>query len=239
MTQKEMTELARRLHEENGHFKQDSMKLRLVDKYCSTRIDQSIVRAINDCGRCKSFGAPHIHSLLEPITRRHPFELIVADYLSMPAGTGGFHTVALVMDVFSRYRWGFKLKTKGTAKTTIAALKFICNLFTTPEALMTDGGSHFNCRAVSDFCADQGIELRIISPYSPWIAGLIENSNGNLLSVLRKICSARYAHRVWGKTTTRKCNGLTYQRIGRHTLMKQFGSLIIGCCPRCSALQLS
>jgi hypothetical protein len=165
------------------------VKLKLMDKYCGSRVDQAIVKGIINCGRCKSFGPTHIHSLFEPITRRHPFELFVADYLSMPAGVGGFNTVALIIDAFTRFRWGFKLKTKGTGKTTIAALKHICDAFNLPECLMTDGGPHFNCGPVRDFCTKEGIELKIISPYSPWIAGLVENGNGNLLSILRKLCA--------------------------------------------------
>jgi len=189
VTQAEMTELARIQHETGGHFMRDMVKLELMDKYHGSRVDQAIVKGINSCGRCKSFGPTHIHSLLEPITRRHPFELFVADYLSMPIGTGGFHTIALIMDAFTRFRWGFKLKTKGTAKTTRAALQSICNAFNSPEKLMVDGGSHFDCGLVREFCEEKGIELQIVSPYSPWIAGLIENGNSNLLSVLRKLCA--------------------------------------------------
>ena len=184
-----MTELARIQHETGGHFMWDMVKLKLMDKYHGSRVDQAIVKGINSCGRCKSFGPTHIHSLLEPITRRHPFELFVADYLSMPLGTGGFHTITLIMDAFTCFRWGFKLKTKGTAKTTRAALQSICNAFNSPERLMVDGGSHFDCGLVREFCKEEGIELQIVSPYSPWIAGLIENGNSNLLSVLRKLCA--------------------------------------------------
>jgi hypothetical protein len=189
VTQAEMTELARVEHETGGHFTRDLVKLKLMDKYCGSRVDQAIVKGIISCGRCKSFGPTHIHSLFEPITRRHPFELFIADYLSMPVGIGGFHTVALIIDTFTRFRWGFKLKTKGTGKSTIAALQYICDAFNSPECLMTDGGPHFDCRQVRDFCTKEGIELKIISPYSPWIAGLVENGNGNLLSILRKLCA--------------------------------------------------
>jgi hypothetical protein len=189
VTQVEMAELAQIQHETGGHYMRDMVKIALLDKYSGSRVDQAIVKGINNCGRCKSFGPTHIHSLLEPITRRHPFELFVADYLSMPVGVGGYHTIALLMDAFTRFRWGFKLKTKGTAKTTLAALQFICNMFNTPESLMTDGGPHFDCGPVRDYCEKEGIELKIISPYSPWIAGLVENGNGNLLSILRKLCA--------------------------------------------------
>jgi hypothetical protein len=135
---------------------------------------------------------------------QHPFELFMADYLSIPIGTGGFHTIALVMDTFTCFHWGLKLKTKGTKKTTWAALQSICNAFDSPGRLMVDGGSHFDCGPVWEFCKEEGIELQIVSPYSLWIAGLIENRNNNLLSVL-------------GRMTTIRCNGRTYKRTGQYT----------------------
>jgi hypothetical protein len=162
----------------------DMLKTALLDKYSSLQVDQAIVKGINSCGQCKSFGPTHIHSLLELITHRHPFKLFVVDYLSMPVGLRGFHTIALLMDTFTCFHWGFKLKTKDTAKTTLVALQFICNMFNTPESLMTDGGPHFNCGPVHDYCKKEGIQLKIIFPYSPWIASLIENGNSNLLSIL-------------------------------------------------------
>ena len=189
ITEVEMVELAKELHKKGGHFHCDNMKLALMDAYVGTRMDRCIVKGIRDCGQCKGFGTPHIYSLLEPITCRHPFELVVSDYLSMPTGVGGYHTILLVMDVFSRWRWGFMYRTKGTGKTMITGLTTICNSFHTPEGLMTDGGTHFDCKEVRDFCEARGIQYRVTAPYSPWINGLIENGNGNLLSILQKLCA--------------------------------------------------
>ena len=53
---------------------------------------------------------------------------------------------------------------------------------------MTDGHSHFDCE-VQDFCNARRIQHQITAPYSPWINGLIENGNSNLLSILRKLCA--------------------------------------------------
>lgn len=189
MTQEEIAELAREEHERGGHYKREIIKSELSNRYTGTRVDQAIVNGLRDCGVCANFGTPHLHSLLQPVTRRHPFELFVADYLSMPTGSGGFQTIALVMDVYTRFRWGFKLTTKGTAKTTLAALQTIVSGFSTPEALMTDGGSHFDCDVVRDYCEANNISLTIISAYSPHIAGLIKNGNANFLAVLRKLCA--------------------------------------------------
>ena len=91
-----------------------------------------------------------------PITCRHPFKLLVADYLSLPKGKGGYHTVLLILNTYSRYTWGFKLRTSGTAKTTLDGLKTVTNAFRPPETFMMDGGSHFNNGDVRTWCEAQG-----------------------------------------------------------------------------------
>ena len=92
ITQEEATQLAKEEHEKNGHWHRDSIKISLLDKIHSPKLNQSIIKAILDCARCKNFGSMHLHALLQPIMRRHPFELLVGDYLSLPVGKGGYHT---------------------------------------------------------------------------------------------------------------------------------------------------
>jgi hypothetical protein len=87
--------------------------------------------------QCKNFGLSQLHTLMYPITRHHPFELLVADYLALPNGKNGFHNVLLILDTYSQYVWGFKLKVHGTAKTTIDGLKFITHNFQAPKTFMT------------------------------------------------------------------------------------------------------
>jgi hypothetical protein len=118
VTQEEATELAKKEHEQGGHWHRDGIKIALSDKIHSPKLNQSIVKAIMSCARCKGFGGTHLNALLQPITRRHPFELLVSDYLSLPVGKGGYHTAGVYLDVFSQHVWGEKLKTAGSAKTT-------------------------------------------------------------------------------------------------------------------------
>ena len=124
-----------------------------------------------------------------PITRRHPFELLVADYLALPRGKGGYHNVLLIMDVYSQYVWGFKLRVHGTAKTTIEGLNTIAHGFRAPETFMTDGGSHFDNGEVRAWCAAHNTEPHVVAAYSPWINGLVENANAKLLGRLKRLCS--------------------------------------------------
>lgn len=124
-----------------------------------------------------------------PITCRHPFELLVADYLSLPKGKGGYHTVLLILDTYSRFMWGFKFKTSGTTKTTLGGLKAIIHTFCTPETFMMDGGSHFNNGDIRAWCEAQGTTHHVVAAYTPWINSLVENANGKLLGRLKRLCN--------------------------------------------------
>ena len=126
--------------------------------------------------------------LLVPITRRRPFELLVGDYLSMPNGKGGFTKIRLYADVFSQKLWAFKSKT-AKGKDTVNSLQQISQVFIALTTFMADGGPHFNCHEVKDFCESMGTHLHIVAAYSPWINGLLERNNGILLDALRRLCA--------------------------------------------------
>ena len=167
VTQVETVALAWEEHRNNGHFHRDNVKANLLNKITSPKLDQSITKAIMACGKCKGFGSTHLHSLLEPITRRHPFELMVADTLSLPKEKGGFAKLGLWMDVYSQHVWVTKLKTAATAKSSRKSYNDICDLFTPSETLMVDGGPEFDNIDLKDACALHGTKLEVCPAYSP------------------------------------------------------------------------
>ncbi|OJT14657.1 Retrovirus-related Pol polyprotein from transposon opus [Trametes pubescens] len=122
ITRAEAVERAREQHAQHGHWGHDIIKIAMLDKYWSPKLDVSILEGIKHCTKCKSFGTTHLHALLDPITRRHPLELLVGDYLSLPDGKGGYKNIGVFLDTFSQHVWAFKIKSAGTAKTTIDAL---------------------------------------------------------------------------------------------------------------------
>lgn len=169
--------------------------------------------AIVECGCCKGFGGQHLAALLEPITHRHPWELMVGDYLSMPVGRGRFHTIGLFMDVYSQKIFGFKFTSYRTTVTTIASLNRIRQLYRMPEVFMADGGSHFAGHAVGDWCNEHASRYQQVSAYSPWVNGLLEGTNGKLLSRLKCLCAPNL-----GEMNGKKSQSLrTYPLTGRRT----------------------
>ena len=189
VTKGETVQLAWEEHRNNGHFHRDNIKAKLLDRITSPNMDQSITKAIMDCGKCKGFGTTHLHSLLEPITRRHPFELMAADTLSLPKGKGGFTKLGIWMDVYAQRVWVTKIKASATGKTSRKSYSDICDLFTASEALMTDGGPEFDNAELRAECEKRGTKLQICPAYSPWVNGLLEGINSILLNRLKRMCA--------------------------------------------------
>ena len=113
---KEAIVLAGEEHARNGHWQRDAVKKALLDHIWSPGLDSSIVAGIKDCAHCKNFGSTHTHALLDPITCRHLFELVVGDCLSLPKGIGGYHTVGLYLDTYSQHVWGSHTRSRAAAK---------------------------------------------------------------------------------------------------------------------------
>ena len=51
-----------------------------------------------------------------------------------------------------------------------------------PEVFMADGGTHFSGHKVADWCVKHGSRYHQVAAYSPWVNGLLEGTNGTLLS---------------------------------------------------------
>ena len=189
VTREEATQLAKLEHESKGHWQQDSVKKSLPDHIWSPGLNASIIKGVTDCRVCKNFGSTHLHSLLDPITRRHPFELLVGDYLSLPTGKGGYHTVSLYLDTYSQHVFGYKYKMAGSATTTIDSLDKIFHGFTPWETFMSDGGQHFDNKEVQEVCEKWGTKTHIVPTYSPWVNGLVEGTNKLFLHILKRLCA--------------------------------------------------
>lgn len=178
------------VHREIGHFKSlDSLKIHIHERYFWPGMDNDCRQVVLECPECKHFGpAPHNH-LLQPIRRSRPFSLITGDYLTLPKGYGGYIKVGLYIDVYSNFTWGVMLKAEGKAKDTVKTLERIFREYATPESFMADGGGHFTGDEVKVFCASQNVTHITTPPRSPWVNGLIENSNKLLLARLKGLCA--------------------------------------------------
>ncbi|QRW11108.1 Retrovirus-related Pol polyprotein from transposon opus [Ceratobasidium sp. AG-Ba] len=181
--------LALSIHEAGGHFGRDMTVLTLQQRFHWPRLRQHATVAVTTCPRCKNFGPRLLSALLRPITRARPFDLIVGDYVSLPEGHGGFKTVLILVDVYSRYLFAFPSKKPGTGKFTIDALEKISNMLLVPKAFMADGGKHFDCDEVRTWAAGRGVQALKTPPYAPWANGLAEGYVKLLIGRLKALCA--------------------------------------------------
>ena len=122
-----------------------------------------------------------------PITRRHPFELLTGEYLSMPVGKGRFSKIGLYIGVL-RQLFAFKYKS-ATGKPTVDSFRRIHLWWRAPGTFMSDDSSHFDCSEVHLFCESVGTKHHVVATYTPWLNGLLERSNSILLNTLKRLCA--------------------------------------------------
>lgn len=114
--------LAPSVHSAGGHFGRDMTILALQQQYFWPSLRKDATDAVTTCPQCKNF-VPRLRAAqLQPITRARPFDLVVGDYLALPTGHGGFKTVLLLVDVYSRFLFTFPFREPGTGKTTVDSL---------------------------------------------------------------------------------------------------------------------
>ena len=182
-------DIARKHHEDHGHFGHEHGKLSLRDSFFWPGMDTDTRRVIIECPQCKSFGSPHLNALLQPVRRRQPFDLIAGDYVSLPKGKGGYKTLGVYIDTYSNFVWVQKLKSAGTGKSTVDGLTTISEGYAPARIFMADGGSHFVNKEVEAYCEKKGIKHITTPSYAPYVNGLCEGANKILLQQLQRLCA--------------------------------------------------
>ncbi|QRW06987.1 Retrovirus-related Pol polyprotein from transposon opus [Ceratobasidium sp. AG-Ba] len=185
----ETQELALSVHCAGGHFGRDAGVLALQKAYYWPGLRRDMTNAVITCPRCKNFGPRLLSAQLQPITRARPFDLIVGDYVSLPAGHGGFKCVLVLVDVYSRFIFATPLRGPGTGKTTVNALEKLSDGLLTPQSFMADGGSHFDCAEVHDWARSRNVQPLKTPPYAPWANGLAEGSIKLVIGRLKRLCT--------------------------------------------------
>ncbi|KAL8283841.1 hypothetical protein RQP46_005273 [Phenoliferia psychrophenolica] len=178
-------------HHDRNHARTRQLLSQLGPSYYWPDMAASITSYITTCAKCLQFGKQTRRAQLQPITVLAPMQLMSMDYLSLPdsktgLGKGGFKTVLVVVDYFSRHVWAFKFKGSGTGKTTVKSLQSIFEVFGVPHTMMSDGGGHLDCKEVNGFLAAKGVARIITPPYNPRSNGLVEGANRLLINALSR-----------------------------------------------------
>ncbi|KAK3574552.1 hypothetical protein QTP86_009552 [Hemibagrus guttatus] len=134
--------------------------------------------------------------LLEPLPNpRRPWSHLSVDFLTDLPDSGGFTTVMVIVDWFSKGCKLIPLKGLPTAMQSAEAMfNHVFRNFSLPKDIVSNRGLQFTSRVWGSLCARLGIGVSLSSGYHPQSNGQAERLNQEIRRFLRTYCSRQQHH---------------------------------------------
>ena len=178
------------LHKEFAHVGQDKL-LALLEKLMWHPSKYTITNDI--CSTChqrqclKESSTTIVPPTLK-INSSYPFDLVVADVISMPHTCHGFIGCLVVVDHYSKWLSVVPIKNKKSATIVHAfnhcILPFLPRI---PTSLLTDNGPEFASAEFCEWAELSGINHKFTTPYCPSSNGAVERVNRTIKNFLRSL----------------------------------------------------
>ena len=153
----------------DGHFGEVKCILRAKSAVYWPGCDDQIRNMVASCATCQQHRNRNPAQPLYPVPLPvHAFQRVSAD-IFLYAGVN----YLLVVDAYSKWPSVVPLRSLSSS-STIAEMERIFSDFGTPEVVMSDNGSQFDCAEFSAFCARRNIRSVSSSPVYPQSNGLVE-----------------------------------------------------------------
>jgi len=175
-------------HDLAGHFAVDGTVKKIQEKYYFPRMRRYVKYHITCCPECLLFKIPRGKrpGELHPITPgKRPFEVINVDHIGpfVKSKKGNCH-VLVIIDNLTKFVRLFSVKNTST-KAFLKCLKLFVLEYGLPKRLISDRGSCFTSREMSDYCTTTGIQHSLISVRHPQSNGQVERINAVLVPVIQ------------------------------------------------------
>ena len=175
-------------HDKNGHLGADKVA-KMVGRYFAwPGMARELIRYCRSCERCqvRSKYRPRRAPVVERPILAEPFESVAIDLVGpLPKGKGGNRYILTYICLATRWPEAVPLRSI-TAKAVMDGLWSIFSRTSVPERILTDQGSQFCGRVMTQLCEQLGIEKVRTSPYHPETNGAVERMHGTMKSVLGK-----------------------------------------------------
>ena len=173
-----------------GHRGFKNTMLSIKDHFFWKEMEEDVKRFVASCIHCvattrgnrepRPFG-PAVHGTSAN-------DLIQFDFLEIGPSATGMKYILMIRDDLSSYSW-LILFAKENAKNASDGLFEWCTTFSTPKALMSDGGSHFRNDTVRLLTKALRVPHDFTLPYTSWSNGAVERLGREVLRVFRATLS--------------------------------------------------
>lgn len=177
------------VHDDLGHLGRDKTLSVAQERFYWVGLTKDVETKIKTCHRCicaKSPNLPEKAPLTNIITAR-PMELVCMDFLSLETAVGGYNSILVVTDHFTRYACAFPTRNQEARTVAKVLMEEYFVHYGIPERLHSDQGANFQGRVISHLCKLLGIKKSRTTPYHPQGDGMTERFNKTLISMLKTL----------------------------------------------------